>query len=144
MQNSGNERPSVPGDSTTSDQGSGRKKDGVEGAKNPRVKLGYHRRQPMHIASYNVKTMSSESKLLEMEEELKSIKWDVMGLSEVRRRGEEQYTLKSGHLFHFKGEDNSSNGGVGFIVHKRHVPNIKNRKCKLESYHSNLKVEFEI
>ncbi|XP_072401110.1 uncharacterized protein [Diabrotica undecimpunctata] len=64
MQNSGNERPSVPGDSTTSDQGSGRKKDGVEGAKNPRVKLGYHRRQPMHIASYNVRTMSSESKLL--------------------------------------------------------------------------------
>lgn len=64
-----------------------------------------------------------------MEDQLNKIKWDIVGLSEVRRRGESQITLRSGHLFHYKGDDNLSQSGVGFMVNKRHVANRIEIKC---------------
>lgn len=48
----------------------------------------------MHIAKYNVGPFSSEDKLLEMEEEFNHMKWDVLGLSEVRRKGGQLIKLK--------------------------------------------------
>ncbi|KAH1019388.1 hypothetical protein HUJ04_009214 [Dendroctonus ponderosae] len=101
----------------------------AEGAKNTRKRPGHQGRQLMHIASYNVQTLSSEAKLLEMEEELNNIKWDIVGVSEVKRRGEDQITLRSGYSFHFKEEEDSSYGGVGFFVHKKHIPNLEKIKC---------------
>lgn len=47
----------------------------------------------------------------------------------MRRRGEDQIILKSGHMLHYRGEENSSNGGVGFLVHKKYIPDI----IKIES-----------
>lgn len=73
--------------------------------------------------------MSTEEKLLELEEELSHTKWDIIGLSEVRRKGEDQIILKSGNLFFYKGEEESSIGGVGFLVNKRHVQNIEEVVC---------------
>lgn len=116
--------PSVSGGSNTPNQGSGRNRVGAEGAKNLRKRSGYHKERQMHITSYNVRTLISDQKMMELEEELKTIKWDIIGLSEIRRRGEDQITLKSGHLFHFRGEEDTSNGGVGFIVHGKHTQNI--------------------
>lgn len=124
MEDKTTERPSVSGGSSTPSQGSGRKRVGAEGAKNPRRGSGYHKERQMHIASYNARTLLSDQKMMELEEELKTIKWDIVGLSEIRRRGEDQITLKSGHLFHFRGEEDTSNGGVGFIIHRKHTQNI--------------------
>ncbi|KAH1019641.1 hypothetical protein HUJ04_009432 [Dendroctonus ponderosae] len=93
-----------------------------------RKRPGHKGRQLMHIASYNVQTLSSEANILEIEVELNDIKWDIVGVSEVKRRGEDQITLRSGHTFHFKGEEDSS-GGVGFFVHKKHIPNLKKIEC---------------
>lgn len=117
-------RPSVSGRSKSTDQGSGQTGTTAEGAKNPRRGPGYRRRRQMQIASVNVRTLSSDQKLIELEEELKKINWDIVGLSEVRRRGEDQVTLKSGHIFHYVGETHKSEGGVGFIIHRKHTQQI--------------------
>lgn len=41
----------------------------------------------MYIGTYNVPTLSTEDKLIALEEEICKIKWDVLGLSDVRRIG---------------------------------------------------------
>lgn len=82
----------------------------------------------LRICSYNVRTLLSDERMIQLEEELAKIKWDVVGLGEVRRRGENQVTLRSGNLFHYRGLEEKSEGGVGFIVHKRHLANIKDIK----------------
>ncbi|XP_045466606.1 craniofacial development protein 2-like [Harmonia axyridis] len=74
----------------------------------------------LYLATYNVRSLHSEERLIELEQ----IKWDVVGLGEVRRRGEQLCKLKSGHIFYHAGNENSSIGGTGFLIHKRHDPSI--------------------
>ena len=52
-----------------------------------------------------------------LEEELKenNMKWDVIGLGEVRRKEEGFTTLQSGHLL-YDSEANNGQAGVGFLV----------------------------
>ncbi|XP_067127708.1 craniofacial development protein 2-like [Centruroides vittatus] len=78
----------------------------------------------MNLACYNCRSLSSEPRLQELEEELLKIKWDVIGLSEVRRKGEGQIQLKSGHIFYYRGTENGKNSGVCFIINKRWKDNI--------------------
>ncbi|XP_072395136.1 uncharacterized protein [Diabrotica undecimpunctata] len=120
-------RPSVPGSKLILGQGSDQEIQQTEGAKNPRVRSGYHGRQQMYIATYNVRTLSSEEKLLELKEELKYIKWDVMGLCEVRREEEDCITLKSGHQLFYMGNKEKIEG-LGLLIHKRHTKNIPQLK----------------
>lgn len=83
----------------------------------------------MPIATYNTRTLSSDPKTLELEEELSHVGWDIVGPSEEnRRKDENQLILQSGNRFYHKGEEDSSEGGIGFIVHKRHKNNIKQIK----------------
>lgn len=86
-----------------------------------------HRKYPIYVATYNARTLSTNEKMLELEEELTNIKWDILGLSEVRRIGEGQITLDKGHIFHYAGEETAIRG-VGFLVHKRHTESIINIK----------------
>lgn len=72
----------------------------------------------MHIATYSVRSVSLEDKIIELEEELSYRKWDILGLSGIRR-GENQLVLKSGHLVHYNRENNTTTGGVGLIVYKK-------------------------
>ena len=44
--------------------------------------------QHLHIATYNVCSLLGEDKLMELEQELNEIKWDIVGLAETRRHGE--------------------------------------------------------
>lgn len=87
------------------------------------AKTNHHRKQPLYIATYNARTLSTDDKLIELEEELKNIKWDVIGLSEVRRIGENQLTLNSGNVLFYVGEEKAIRG-VGFLVHKKYVKQI--------------------
>ena len=54
-----------------------------------------------------------------MEEELKYINWDIVGLSKVLRKDEGYLELKSEHAFYYNGNKTGRNGGVGFLVHKK-------------------------
>ena len=78
----------------------------------------------------------TDDRLMELEHELEHITWDVMGLSEVRRKGVEYMTLKSGHQFFHSGSD-VSQAGVGFLKNKAlagnvvEVKGINERICKL-------------
>ena len=39
--------------------------------------------QHLHIGTYNVRSLMGEDRLLELEEELQKIKWDILGLAET-------------------------------------------------------------
>ena len=104
------QRPSVPGS---------RK---AEGAKNPRVS-----RVQLNICTYNVRTLKDPEKEKELEQKLIGFKWDIIGLSETRKKGEQLKQLQSGHVLYTIGE-NESVGGVGFLVNK----NIKDRVIEYE------------
>ena len=61
----------------------------------------------------------------ELEDELKenNMKWDVIGLGEVRRKEESFTTLQSGHL-PYHSEANNGQAGVGFLKNKKWKDNI--------------------
>ena len=74
----------------------------------------------LNIATYNIRTMRTQEHLEELEEELKTIKWDVLGLCETRSPGEKCTTLKSGHtLFQKNSEENSHLGGIALLINKK-------------------------
>lgn len=103
-----NPRPSVPGSRKT------------EGAKNPRV----------YISTYNVRTLREQGKLAELEHELETtgFKWDIIGLAETRRKGEQLVQLDSGNVLYTTGNDTSQRG-VGFLVNKSMISRVQEFKA---------------
>ena len=99
------QRPSVPGSCK------------AKGAKNLRVPNTY-------ICSYNVRSLKDQNRLEELENELGEtiFKWNIIGLSETRKKREHIVQLSSGHVLYTKGGEKSI-AGVGFFVNK----NIKDR-----------------
>ena len=65
-----------------------------------------------HIFTFNTRTLGDEEKVLELEQEIKKINWTIIGLSEVRRKGENCITLKSGHKLFYKRNKEQKLGGV--------------------------------
>ena len=59
----------------------------------------------------------------ELEEELKHIKWSIVGLAETRRV-RCVTKLVSGNVLYTNGQDNKSQAGVGFLVHKDIAKNV--------------------
>lgn len=59
---------------------------------------------------------SKPSKLLELEEELKKINWDIIDFNETRQRREIWYILESGHAFYHVDKQDVSTSGIGFII----------------------------
>ena len=53
----------------------------------------------------------------------------MIGISEIRRRGEHKIQLKSGNVIYWKGHDDRSESGVGFLINKEIVGNIINFKA---------------
>ncbi|XP_069980052.1 uncharacterized protein [Penaeus vannamei] len=73
--------------------------------------------------------MRTESDLLALLDELSFIIWDVVGLCEVRRLGEEQMILNDGHVLFWRGKPHGSNqelGGLGLSQLPRPKPLYKN------------------
>ena len=52
----------------------------------------------LHLATYNVRTLSDECHLVSLENEIEKIKWDIIGISEMRRPGENVVELASQHI----------------------------------------------
>ena len=61
---------------------------------------------------------------MELEEELKQIKWSIVGLAETRRHGECVTKLVSGIVLYTIGQDNKNQVGVGFLAHKDIAKNV--------------------
>lgn len=115
-------RPLVPSSSGVAIQGSGQINDGAEGAKNHWVRTGCHWK--LKICTYNARSLSSDDRMLELEDELDRIKFDIIGVSETRRKGEGRLTLNnSGHHFYYKGGD-TCHKGVGFVVNRSLAGNV--------------------
>ncbi|CAK1594245.1 unnamed protein product [Parnassius mnemosyne] len=93
------------------------------GAKNLRWRFGCHIRR-LDLATYNARTLRTYEKIVELEEEIDKLRWHIIGLSEVRREGEDTVILESGNLLYHREGDHLSQGGVGFIVHKSFVNNV--------------------
>ncbi|KAF2879033.1 hypothetical protein ILUMI_27127 [Ignelater luminosus] len=68
-----------------------------------------------------------EEKLLELKEEIKKIKWT--GLAEVRRKGKQCITLKSGHQLFYKEHENQTTGEVGLLINKKDTSKITQYKA---------------
>ena len=90
------------------------------------------RRGVLHIGTYNVRSLLGEDRLIELEEELKHVKWNIIGLAETRRHGENISQLGSGNILYTIGHEKKSQAGVGFLVHKDIAKNITQFKCKSE------------
>ena len=118
--------PSVPSGPGVSTYSSGLSNDGAEGAKNPWVRTGCYWK--LKIGTYNTRSLSSDDRIIELESELSKINFDIIGLSETRRKGEGCITLNnSGHRLFYRG-DNTCQRGVGFLVHKSLAGNITSFK----------------
>ena len=89
--------------------------------------------EKVFIASHNVRTLSSDAKIDIYLDVTASIKADVIGICETRRSDDLVAEWHTGdQVFLGKAFNNRTrNGGVGFIVKKRMVKNIKS--CDLKS-----------
>ena len=121
LRNNNNARPSVPSSSKVSNYGGIGGNLRAEGAKNLWVRTGHQ--WNLTIGTYNVRSLRTDDRLTELETELDNMKWDVMGLCEVRRPGTLWTTLKSGHHLFHSGND-ISQAGVGFLIHKSLAGNV--------------------
>lgn len=73
-------------------------------------------RNRFNIATLNTRSLRSQESLLELENALETVNWDIIGLSEVRR-ADEKIEEHENYIFYYK---NITAGlyGVGFIVKK--------------------------
>ena len=97
------------------------------GAKNHWVRTGHL--WNINLGTYNVRTLRDNESIHKLEHELSKVKWDVIGISETRRKGENKIQLKSGNIIYWKGHDDRSESGVGFLINKEIVGNIINFKA---------------
>lgn len=78
----------------------------------------------LYIATYNVRSLVEPSRQTELDHALEGIKWDVLGLSEVKKEGY-KITEYENYIMMYTGSKSGTNG-VGFLVKKSLRENIKN------------------
>ena len=86
------------------------------GAKNLQAPTSCPPKQTLFIGTFNVRTLSTEDRILELEEALKQLKWDILGLSETRLIKEDLIRLKSGNYLFYHGHETDRIGGVGILI----------------------------
>uniref|UniRef100_A0A6G5ABF2 Putative endonuclease-reverse transcriptase n=1 Tax=Rhipicephalus microplus TaxID=6941 RepID=A0A6G5ABF2_RHIMP len=123
MLTSNNSRPSVPSSCEATDHGGGQICNAAEGAKNLWIRTGRH--WNLNLATFNARTLSSEGSLAVLFEELEGVKWDIIGLSEVRRTDEAYTVLQNGHVLCYRGLADRRELGVGFLIHRNIAGNIE-------------------
>lgn len=76
----------------------------------------------MYICTLNTRTLRTEESLQELELAISNLKWDIIGISEMRREGEKIEERKDYVMYH-KGE-NTGHRGIGFLVNIKHKKRI--------------------
>ena len=86
------------------------------------------KRSILNICTYNTRTvndLNTDARAI-MLEELKDIKWDVVGMSETKMKDSDIQTIEeSGDRIYFSGNNVSRSNGVGFLVKKYLIPNVE-------------------
>ncbi|XP_059051336.1 craniofacial development protein 2-like [Achroia grisella] len=114
--------PLVPSGCTIPGYGSSYGSGATRGAKNLWKRQSCHTQ--MNIATFNTRTLRLQAKLEELEKDLEQVNWDILGLSEVKRKGEDKLKLQSGNVLFYTGDSNSAIGSVGFLIHRRIVGHV--------------------
>ncbi|XP_052750861.1 uncharacterized protein LOC128200685 [Galleria mellonella] len=89
----------------------------------------------IHIATLNVRTLMSDSRLEELEEAITRIKWDIIGLCEVRRIGEEIREYEK-YIFYFYGKQKESKQHWSII--QVHAPGEKDTKIAKDKFYRDM------
>ena len=76
-------------------------------------------RTPFAVGTWNVRSLSQSGKIELLVRELDTIRWNVVGISEMRWTGTGEYTTEDGHKVWYCGQEKKKQHGVGFIVDKR-------------------------
>ncbi|GBP21614.1 Craniofacial development protein 2 [Eumeta japonica] len=79
---------------------------------------------PTKICTYNVRSLSTRERLLELENSIENIEWDIIGLAEVRRMGQ-AIEEHENYILCYIGETVGLHG-VGFLIKKKYKNNIVN------------------
>jgi len=74
----------------------------------------------VRIGFWNVRTLREYGKLKQVEKELTSYKSDIMGLSEIRWKKNNEIKTQNGNFLIFSGvgEDTEHRSGVGILMKK--------------------------
>ena len=123
-----NSRPSVPSSCGVHINSSGHQTDGTEDAKNLWAWPGCHRIFDLYIGTYNIRALSSDDKLLDLEVEHSQINWTITGLSEIQLKSKGCIILNNtGHTVYYS-SGNECQYGVGFVVNKSIAGNVMSFK----------------
>ena len=95
----------------------------------------------LNVCAYNVRTLRTEDDFDRLIGEVEQIKWDISGLCETYRKGEELSEIRAGNWMYEIGktEDNPDAKGLAFLIH----PNIKDCVTDFKTY-SNRVIKMEI
>ena len=91
-----------------------------EGDKEEKILIKGKRKRPrdneeLEILFYNCRGLANEERLCEMENAIEKVRWDIIGLSEVRRKGEGLIKRRNGNYFYYFGETKGYRG-IGFYI----------------------------
>lgn len=89
---------------------------------NPPARRNNKRCKTFQIATLNTRTLRTHESLLELEEAIEEINYDILGISEMRRAGEKIEEHKK-YILYQKGEPGGQKG-VGFLIKqslKKHI-----------------------
>ena len=86
-------------------------------------------RTPVNIGTWNVRTLRPfDTKVnIELQHTLKCYKWNILGLAEMRYKGNGEMTTSEGHKIYYSGSDKHQYG-VGFIINKANINCVINFK----------------
>lgn len=76
----------------------------------------------IHVCTLNTRTLRTEESLKELEIAISNIKWEILGISEMRRPGE-GIEEKNDYIMFHKGE-HTGQKGVGFLIKSKLKKNI--------------------
>ena len=83
-------------------------------------------RHEIYIGSWSVRTLRADGKLEELTPEMKRYKWNIIGLSEIRKKGTNEIQTNEGHILHYIGNEYRHINKVGFLINKENVKMIMN------------------
>ena len=76
----------------------------------------------LKICTYNVRSLSNNMRMLELNNSIEKITWDIIGLAEIKRNGS-AIEKHQNYIFYYIGETAGLHG-VGFLVKKSYKANI--------------------
>ena len=80
--------------------------------------LVFRSKDKITFGTWNVETLWRDGRLEELCHELKHYRWNIIGLSEVRKKALGEICSDEGHKLFYCGREDKHEHGVGFLVHK--------------------------